>query len=312
MLSSVHEYAPAKLNFNLKVLPKRADGFHDIESIFQTISLCDELLVEIGQSLESQKEPDGREEMVEKNYGSSDSPRCIVTSPDLSLPSSNTLTKAYDAFCSLTGWSESVHVTLTKHIPSGGGLGGGSSDAAAMIRALEKLSGITLSQEQLFQAASQIGSDVFFFLLNRKPHFAALVTGRGEKVEYFEPRKDIYYVLICPPVHSSTPEAYRLVDQWKSGNTIGYPMLADLVSMYNGPVEKWEFNNSFTRPLASTYPEIEHALQNLLDTHALYAEMSGSGSVVFGVYGTYEHARNAATQLLSVWNTVHLVQPVQD
>lgn len=300
MLSSVHEKAPAKLNFNLKVLPKRDDGFHDIESIFQTIPLCDELLVEIGPRPESQ------EEMVEKNYG------CSITSPDLSLPSSNTLTKAYEAFRTLTGWAEPVCVTLRKHIPSGGGLGGGSSDAAAMIRALEKLSGITLTDRQLFEAASCIGSDVFFFLLSRAPHTAALVTGRGESVKYIEPRRDLFYVLVCPPVHSSTPEAYRLVDQWQKDNTIGFPMLAELESMYRGSVEGWKFNNSFTKPLASTYPEIEHALQNLLDTHALYAEMSGSGSVVFGVYGSLEDARNAVTQLRTVWQNVHLVDSYRE
>ncbi len=306
MLSSVHEKAPAKLNFNLRVLPKRADGFHDIESIFQTIPLCDELLVEIGSAPESQ------EEMVENSYGTSGTILCTVFSPDISLPSSNTLTKAYDAFCRLTGWQRPVHVYLKKHIPSGGGLGGGSSDAAAMIRALEKLSGITLTDDQLFTAASDIGSDVFFFLMNRAPHLAALVTGRGEQVTYIEPRRDLYYVLVCPHVHSSTPEAYRLVDQWQCGNTIGYPMLDELVTMYHGAVENWKFNNSFSQPLSSTYPEIEHALQNLLDTHALYAEMSGSGSVVFGVYSSFEAADAAFTQLSSVWDTVHLISTVPD
>jgi len=298
MLSSVRESAPAKINFNLKVLPKRDDGFHDIESIFQTIPLCDELLVEIGSPA---SDTESHEEMVVNSNS------CTVSSANLSLPSNNTLTMAYDAFCSLTGWSQSVHVTLTKHIPSGGGLGGGSSDAAAMIRALEKLSGITLTDEQLFEAASRIGSDVFFFLLNRELHTAALVTGRGERVKYIEPRSDLFIVLVCPPVHSSTPEAYRLVDQWNDGNEIGFPLLEELEAVYNGPIAQWTFRNSFTKPLSGKYPELQHVLQNLLDAHAMYAEMSGSGSVIFGVFESMKQAQLAANSLVTDAYKVHLV-----
>ena len=111
MSAEVRVLAPGKVNFNLNVLPPRADGFHNIESIFQTVSLFDELTV-----------------CLEKGYNT-----CAVECQEMTLPESNTITSAYSAFCSLTGFNQSVKVNLVKKIPSGGGLGGGSSDAAAVV-----------------------------------------------------------------------------------------------------------------------------------------------------------------------------------
>ena len=119
------EKAYAKVNFNLRVLPKRPDGFHNLESIFQTISLFDELEVS-----------------VEKETG------CFVECSSLALPDDNTLTSAYKAFCSVVNPQvkvPGVKVVLKKGIPAGGGLGGGSSDAAALVRVLERLCKVRLS-----------------------------------------------------------------------------------------------------------------------------------------------------------------------
>ena len=123
------EKAYAKVNFNLRVLPSRTDGYHSIESIFQTIDLFDELEVSV----------------TEENG-------CFVECPSMKLPLQNTLTKAYDAFCSIAGVEvPGVKVVLKKGIPSGGGLGGGSSDAAALVRGLCKICKVKLDENHHFK-----------------------------------------------------------------------------------------------------------------------------------------------------------------
>lgn len=274
MLSEIVVFAPAKINLGLKVLPKRQDGFHNLESIFQTVSLADKLT-------------------VSEFSGSG----CTVTCEDMELPENNTISNTYKAFCSVTGISGfAVKVILEKHIPAGGGLGGGSSDAAAFIRALEKLKGIRLSEKQLDAIASEVGSDVFFFThCDSAGTCCAVVTGRGEFVRVIKKRRDLYFVMIFPEIHSSTKEAYILVDKLLANNgKIKYPLLGDLEKMYFSPVSEWKFKNTFTEALKLKYPEIDIALQKLRETNALYSEMSGSGSTVFGIYASWEEAKIAA------------------
>ena len=279
MLSSVHVKAPAKLNLHLKVCEKRDDGFHDIESIFQKIPLYDELLIEMVDS----------------------SCTCQVISPDFTLPLENTLTSAYKAFCSCTGINGGVRITLKKRIPSGAGMGGGSSDGAAVLSGLSKLFGVELTPEQKHKAASSVGSDVFFFLEDGDRYDAAVVSGRGENVRYINSRKDLYFVLLCPGVHSSTGEAYALVDSWHNVNRAGNTPFNELEDMYGKPVSEWTFYNSFTEPLAWKFPEIRKALSDLQQSDADYVQMTGSGSVVFGLFASAEDARNAYDVLKDSW-----------
>ena len=275
MSAEVRVLAPGKVNFNLHVLPPRADGFHNIESIFQTVSLFDELTVRL-----------------EENYNA-----CTVECQEMKLPESNTITSAYSAFCSLTGFNQSVKVNLVKRIPSGGGLGGGSSDAAAFVRALSLLSGITVSPEMADRLAEKIGSDVFFFLHCAHPG-CALVSGRGEVVHPIKVREDIHILLVLPNVHSSTKEAYALVDrELTAGRTVDCPAFTELESVYNRAVKDWDFANSFTVPVAGKYPEIAEALMALKKEGALFADMSGSGAVVFGVFDTSKAAEDSAQRL---------------
>lgn len=270
--------APAKINVGLRVLPKRNDGFHDIESIFQTVSLSDRLEIQIvpGNGV------------------------CTVECAQMVLPEKNTLTMAYDAFCNVTGCAvPSVKVLLEKHIPSGGGLGGGSSDAAALIRALGKMNGIQLTGKQLDEMASVVGSDVFFFThCDPEGNCCAVVTGRGEKVRVIQKRNDLHFVLVFPGVHSSTKEAYCLVDKFlEEGKDCDYPLVEDLEKLYNLPVGGWEFRNTFSDPLVSVYPEIGDSLKKLRSTNPLYSEMSGSGSTIYGVYASGIEAEMAARLL---------------
>lgn len=286
MLHNIKVLAPAKINLSLKVLPKRDDGYHDIESIFQSISLYDELLIE---------------KMHEKN-------KCYVSVDSMELPEKNTITKAYDAFVKKTGIDNGIKVFLKKVIPSGAGLGGGSADAGALIRALNTMFEAKLTYEECVEIALNVGSDVPFFLCggisveDYENNFSAVVTGRGDVIKKIPSRTDLFYVLICPDVHSSTPEAYGLVDEnpgLKMDNDC--PGVAFLEEMFHDDVKSWRFSNSFTEVLSRKYPDIRKALEDLKDNGAEYVQMSGSGSSVFGVFTKLEEAKKTQKMLNKKW-----------
>lgn len=274
MIKEIRVFAPAKINLGLRVLPKRKDGFHNLESIFQTVSLSDELVIKESDNLEG----------------------CSVNCNSMILPNENTITNAYKEFYNVTKLKKiNLNVSLIKNIPAGGGLGGGSSDAAALIRGLEKIHGIKLGGKQLDSIASKVGSDVFFFThCDSEDGFCAIVTGRGENIKSILKRRDLFFVLVFPDVHSSTKEAYLLVDEYLENNKDVYPLVETLESLYNANVSAWTFKNTFTKPLVLKYKEIGLALQKLKDTNPLFAEMSGSGSTIFGVYASFSEAEKAA------------------
>ncbi len=267
--------AYAKVNFGLNVLPKTGgelkNEYHNLESIFQTVDLYDVLTVE-----------------------------------------KNTLTNAYDAFFQITGLKQvGISVELKKGIPSGGGLGGGSSDAAALVRALQEICDIRLNQEQLNFIASKTGSDVFFFMnCDEQGKGCALVWGRGENVKTITPRKDLFLVLVFPQQSSSTKEAYALLDEaYKRGEKLESPSFDDFENIYNRPVEDWTFINSFTPVISNSYEEIQLALNDLQKVGCCYSEMSGSGSTVYGVFTMRQQAISASNLLGEAWKC-KLVQTV--
>ena len=274
MLSEVCISSLAKINIGLKVFPKRNDGFHNIESVFQTVDIADELKVSLSKG----------------NSG------CNVSCDSLRLPTENTITMAYNAFCTVTGMElPSVNVELTKRIPAGGGLGGGSSNAAALVRALQIITDITLSREQLDGIAARVGSDVYFFLhCDEQGKGCALVSGRGEHVVPIQKRNDLFCILVFPNVHSSTKEAYALVDeQMANGIEVYNPLYDEFESIYHGSVNEWKFGNSFTPALVKRYSEIDRALNCIRSSGAVYCEMSGSGSTVFGVFTSQDDVKKA-------------------
>lgn len=282
MLNVTCEKAFAKVNFGLNVFSKREDNFHNIESIFQTIDLYDELVV---SEIENKQ--------------------CIVECDAYELPKKNTLTLSYEAFCSVSDVDvPGVKVNLKKGIPSGGGLGGGSADAAALVRVLQKMCGIKLSDEKLDLIASKTGSDVFFFQhCDDEGKGCALVSGRGEVVKKIIPRDDLFLLLIFPKVSSSTKEAYDLVDKYLAKkDKVKGPGLAELEDVYRKAVNQWNFVNTFTPALSKKYKEIEAALIDLKKVGSEYVEMSGSGSTVFGVSTLEQQAINSYNLLAEFWN----------
>ena len=284
MLDVVRDCAPAKLNLHLEVYPKRSDGYHPIKSIFQTISLVDDLEVSLsGKSLS-----------------------CVVECDAMQLPVENTLTKTYRLFCQISGVTAGVHVKLTKRIPSGAGLGGGSSDAATFLLILNKMFDYPLGLNQLEEIANLVGSDVLFFLSGG----AAIVTGRGDIVEPIKPREDFCIVVVYPDVHCSTPESYGLVDEYFAlGKTVNETALQDFEKMYYEPISEWRFLNTFTNPVATKFPVIFDVMKSLENLGADYVQMSGSGSTVFGVFSNLEVGKDACTNLKRFWNKCYCLTP---
>ena len=282
MLKEFRVTAPAKINLGLKVLPVRQDGFHGIESIFSTVSLCDELTIKT---------------VSLKNT-------CSVQCDAMKLPENNTICSTYKAFKNIVNDDlPGVEVFIKKRIASGGGLGGGSSDAASFLIALDRLCNANLTDAQMKSVAGSVGSDVFFFLDCAQKDGAAIVTGRGECVKSILKRKDLHFLLVFPGVHSSTKEAYSLVDEfYESGKNPEYPSLDKLEAIYNAPVENWSFVNTFTEVISKKYPEIEQAIFDLKKNGALYTDMSGSGSTVFGVFSSESDVQKARNALSGSWN----------
>ncbi|MBQ0039000.1 MAG: 4-(cytidine 5'-diphospho)-2-C-methyl-D-erythritol kinase [Treponema sp.] len=291
MCDSITVPAPAKINLGLKVFPKRADGYHDIQSVFQTVGLFDEITVRI--------------------QGNDDT--CVVECDSLQLPEENTFTAAYKAFCVLTGIKKGIHVFVKKRIPAGGGLGGGSSDASSFIQSLDNLLCTQLDLASFTQLSSEVGSDVFFFThaLNadgkkRFSHFepfAAYVEGRGEKVRQISCRTDFHVLLVLPGVSVSTRIAYGLVDK-KISMADGFCLGENPELIYQKKLEDWNFVNDFTVPVSEEYVQVAQALQDLKKCGAVFADMSGSGSTVFGVFGEKSDALKAKQMLEQRYVTV--------
>ncbi len=272
--------APAKINIGLRVLEKRGDGFHGIESIFVALGLCDQLIVR---------------PLEEKNL-------CVVHCAQSEIPRDNTITAAYRAARTVLRRDlPGVSVELIKRIPLGGGLGGGSSDAAALLKALQKY-GECISDDDAYRIASAVGSDVFFFLKCSEPNQAALISGRGEIVKPIAPRCDLHYILVFPEVHSSTLEAYEALDEVVGKKRKNYVKYEELEQEFRKPVHCWNFTNDFTSVLSDRFKEIRRALDYVRDSGARFYEMSGSGSTVFGVYETVSQAHNAERFLSGEWD----------
>jgi len=298
MKNEITTRAYAKINFGLKVCPRVEDeshnfqGYHNIESIFQTIDLYDELIVTVLDSSSERK--------------------CVVNCNSMKLPENNTLVNAYNAFAEIAGREcPSVNVELKKGIPAGGGLGGGSSDAAALIRVMQQITGITLADGQLDYIASKTGSDVFFFMhCDEEGKGCALVSGRGEIIKSIEPRTGINLLMIFPDVSSSTKEAYYLVDKvLDAGTEVQCPDFNLYEKIYNSPLEDWSFVNTFTPVIAKAYPQVFMAIEDVKKTGCCYAEMSGSGSTVFGAFTLRQQAISASNLLGETWNC-KLVQTI--
>ena len=247
----------AKINIGLRILEKRADGYHNIESIFYPVGWCD--------ALEAAKREG--EENIKLNLAGIPVPG-RNDNDNLCVKLYKSLSKKYKL--------PPLEVWLLKAIPIGAGLGGGSSDAAHFIKMLNELCGLNLSKEEMKQYVSALGSDCVFFIENRP----VIATGKGEITQAIELDLSAYYIsVIYPEILISTPFAYSLVTPRDNGES-----LMKRVSVKN--VKEWKKSvvNDFEAPIIKKYPLIGEIKQNLYEHGAVYASMTGSGSAVYGIF----------------------------
>lgn len=273
-LPEAMEHAPAKVNLLLLVGKKRDDGYHDLVSVMQTVGVCDEVTV--------RARPGGGITLA-----------CDCA--DLPVDETNLAYRAAIQFFSYTGIeNKGIEIVLKKTLPMQAGLGGGSADAAAVLRALRTLYAPELPLTELEQMAAPLGSDVPFCVRGG----TALVLGRGERLESLEPLKPCWFVLVKPSLAFSTGKMYGEIDQrrcYDEGDAramIRALAAGDLAAVCDG------MENTFEKVLPPD-SEIFAIRRRLLSFGALGAMMSGSGSSVFGIFRREEEARMACGALRS-------------
>lgn len=272
------EKAYAKVNLTLAVGEKRPDGYHEVVSVMQRVSLHDTLTAE--QTREG----------------------ITLTCSDPALPSGeeNLAHRAASLFFRETGIAGGAALTLEKRIPSQAGLGGGSSDAASALLALRKLYAPALSDTELETMAAALGSDVPFFIRGG----TQLATGRGEVLSPLPPLTDGWFVIVKPTESFSTPAMYRRLDELPPACTPPLPPLqGGLPALAAGLFNRFEA----AIPAGSAVWDIK---ARLAAYGALASLLSGSGSAVFGLFDTETAARAAVEALRPAWPEIFLARPV--
>lgn len=249
-------FPKAKINLGLRITGKRPDGYHDIETVFYPVSLCDAL------------------EMVADSKGSE---RDTLTLTGFELPGRKEDNIVLRAVSSLREVFPIpfLRIHLHKNIPAGAGLGGGSSDAASMLRAINRTFGLSLSVDELKVIAANIGSDCPFFI-DCQPAFAS---GKGEILSPVGDVLDGFYaVLVNPGISVSTKEAFENCTPSKPERS--------LKELIDSPVSEWKdlIVNDFEKTIFVIHPQIKSIKQTLYRSGAIFSSMSGSGSTVYGIF----------------------------
>lgn len=247
----------AKINLGLNIVEKRPDGYHNLETIFYPINLQDALEVT-------------RRENNDKEYTLH-----ISGSPLEGEPEDNLVVKAYKLLKKDYPGLLPVDIHMYKHIPAGAGLGGGSSDAACMIKFLNDKFSLGLSTERMEEYAVKLGADCAFFIRN-KPVFATGIGNLFEPVELS--LKGYHIILIKPDIFVSTRDAFAEIKPVRPA--------VSLKEIVKQPMETWKnsMKNDFEDSVFKKFPEIAAIKDELYDLGAVYAAMSGSGSSVYGIF----------------------------
>ena len=263
----------AKLNLDLRVLHKRPDGFHELRTVFQTISLSDKLTIEF--------EPARRTEIE------------LASSVEIA---DNLVVRAARLVLDRLKTKARIRFTLEKRIPMGAGMGGGSSNAASVLIALPALAKRPLSLAESTAIGEALGSDVPFFLHGG----TALGFGRGTELYPLPDARARHIVVVAPGVHVSTVEAYRLLDRETVGPLTSQaesPILREfqrvIWNLPGSPLEQNPFKNDFEGPVFRVHPELERVVRKLKKSGAKSALMTGSGSAIWGVFEEADRAQAA-------------------
>ena len=284
-LPETRERAYAKLNLSLDVVGKRDDGYHDMRMVMQSVSLSDEVRVSL------------REDGV------------ISVSTDLKfLPCDerNIAYKAARAFFSATGKSElGADISIKKHVPVCAGMGGGSSDGAAVLRALDRLTGRPMSETELETLGASLGSDVPFCLRGG----TALAEGRGEVLTDLPALKHCHIVICKPKFSVSTPSLFSRLDSCQIRLRPDTDGIVSALGAGNLAGVSRRMFNVFEDVLPSSRNEVSRIKSRLLDGGALGAVMTGTGSAVFGIFDSSARAFQTKLELRRRYRDVYLAVP---
>ncbi len=278
---TVHVKSPAKINLHLEILNKRKDGYHNLISIVQLVALYDEIEIKESRSLSD----------------------CIIK--DDSGIMDNIIIRAVECFRKYTGIKKGLLIELKKGIPIGAGLGGGYSNAAAIILGLNKLFGTTLKNTELIELAAELGSDVPLFIRNP----ASIIKGRGEIIEPIRARNDFKTIIVYPGFSISSKNAYDLWDaEIKHVKSIKHSDYNIKKVYENEKIENWQFFNSFGAVIDRKYTVIKDIKHYFKKEGALYAEITGSGSAVIAVFPLNTPVSNIIIKLKQIYSLVQLIK----
>lgn len=279
-MKTVKEYAYAKINLWLDIIGKRPDGYHDIKTVMQTVSLCDAVTV-----------------------GEADNGITMTcTDETLSCGADNLCIKAAEAFCAETGTERKFHIALDKKIPREAGLGGGSADAAAVLRALNTLCGTGLGADELAQIGKKLGADVPFCIRGG----CLLAEGIGEKLSDFPPLPVCQIVISGGIGHISTPVAYRLIDETAPSQRGDFSSFADAAKKGDlSGIGKTLYNR-----FEDCVPESGKVKAVFNENGTIASLMTGSGSAVFGLFTDEKTAHRACLALENAGLTAYMCRSV--
>lgn len=267
------EKAWGKLNLTLDVLGIRPDGYHEMQMIMQSVDLCDDVTIML----------------TDKNHWS-----CCCDCDDVPADRSNLAMKAAESFFARLGSRpDGLEICIQKRIPMQGGMAGGSADAAAVLRGLNRFYGGPFSLSELAQIGAAVGSDVPYCVMGG----TMLAEGRGEVLSPLPAMPDCYYVLVKPNFSVSTPELFRALD---SAETVLHPdTKRAIASLKVGDLESFCtcMHNVFQPVLEQKFPVIADICTTLLSCGALGASLTGTGSVVYGIFRDESAAQAARDQL---------------
>ena len=285
-MTTLYEGAFAKLNLTLDVLGKREDGYHDLQSVMQTISIRDDIEIDVGT---------GRPWKL------------LCTDESIPTDERNLAWKAAKVYCeTMKKDPNGLEIRIHKRIPSGAGMGGGSADAAAVLRALNKHYGEPLSIFALAELGAQVGSDVPFCTICG----TAMVEGKGERIRKLPDMPDCIFVVCKPDFSVSTPELYKQID------AVTIPLHPDNKAMESallaGDLELIAGNlcNVFDPVVSKDHLELNY-IKSICNTYgAMNMQMTGSGSAVFAIMPNFEYAAVLCSMLKDTYPQVYIAKPV--
>lgn len=285
-MTTLFEPAYAKLNLTLDVLGKREDGYHDIRTIMQTISIRDDIEIDIGT---------GKPWSIE------------CSREGIPLDERNLAWKAAKVYCdTMKKDPDGITIRIEKRIPSEAGMGGGSADAAAVLRALNRHYGEPLSIFALAELGAQVGSDVPFCTICG----TAVVEGRGERIRKLPDMPDCIFVVCKPEFGVSTPELYRKIDTVPLG---AHPDDKAVESaILAGDIEKLAQNlyNVFDPLVTADHLELNY-IKSIFNTYgSIGQQMTGSGSACFAIVPEFEHAAVICNMLKDNYPQIYIARPV--